>query len=149
MPAAPVAGRFGRMPAPPPGKMWVRDPQVGWALSIQAGVDRYKLAGERVPDHLVELAAQLPADLPDTSTCLVDDDFGPPLPPFGSAEPMTAAQPEAEPAPSLWEAEAVEQPDLEGWTVAELKDALDQVGVEYPAGARKAELIELLQEAEM
>jgi hypothetical protein len=41
--------------------------------------------------------------------------------------------------------EAVEPDDL---TVAELKEELDSLGVEYPASARKAELIELLRQAE-
>jgi hypothetical protein len=147
---APVVGRFGRVPPPPPGKMWVRNPAVAWGHSIVQAVERYKQAGEPVPEHLASLAEKLPADLPDSSVELVDDDFGVPPPPFASAEPITAAgtEPEPEPQPSLWDQDETEQPDLEGWTVAELKDALEQVGVEYPASARKHELIALLEEAE-
>jgi hypothetical protein len=146
--AVPV-GRFGRTPAPPPGKLYVRDPQVGWALSVVAAVQKFKDAGVPVPEHLVSLVEQLPDDLPDTSTILIDSDFVP-LEPYGSAEPMGGPPPAAEPddQPSLWDQEQTETVDLEGWTVAELKDALDQVGVEYPANARKQELIELLEEAE-
>jgi hypothetical protein len=44
--------------------------------------------------------------------------------------------------------EEEEEVDLEAWTVPELKDALEQAGVDYPANARKAELIELLEAAE-
>ena len=147
--SAPAPGRFGRMPPPPPGKIWVRNPDTGWALSIVAGVERFKAVGEQVPDHLVELAGLLPADLPESSVELVDSDFVE-LPPYASAEPMTAA-PAAEPdvQPSLWETETEAGVYLEGWTVAELKSALDDLEVDYPAGARKTELIALLQEAEM
>ena len=142
-------GRFGRTPPPPPGKMYVRDPDAAWAASIIDGVDRHKHAGVPVPDHLVELAKSLPAE-PGDVVVLVDDDFGIPLEPFASAEPMTGAPPDNEPEeqPSLWDEEEAATADLEGWTVAELKDALEQVGVEYPASARKHELIALLEEAE-
>jgi hypothetical protein len=47
---------------------------------------------------------------------------------------------------------AVEEPadedDLEGFTVAELKEELDALGVEYDPKARKADLIELVRQAE-
>jgi len=146
----PVFGKFGVVSAAPPGKIWVRDPEVAWGQSIQETVQRFKAVGERVPDHLVALAERVPADLPESSTVLADSDFGVPPAPYASAEPLGAAPPvEPEPEqPSLWDQEETEQPDLEGWTVAELKDALDQVGVEYPASARKSELIQLLEEAE-
>jgi hypothetical protein len=149
--SAPAPGRFGRMPPPPPGKIWVRNPDTGWALSIVAGVERFKAVGEQVPDHLVELARSVPGELPDTATVAVDSDFGVPLPAFASAEPMGAAgSSEAEPdeQPSLWDTEASEGVDLEGWTVTELKNALDDLEVDYPANARKSELIALLEEAE-
>jgi hypothetical protein len=147
--SAPAPGRFGRMPPPPPGKIWVRNPQVGWGLSIVEAVQRFTDAGLAVPEHLVELAGLLPADLPESSVELVDSDFVE-LPPYASAEPMTAA-PAAEPdvQPSLWDTETEAGVDLEGWTVAELKSALDDLEVDYPADARKTELIALLQEAEM
>jgi hypothetical protein len=129
--------------------MYVRDPDAAWAVSIIDGVDRHKHAGVPVPDHLVELAKSLPAE-PGDVVVLVDDDFGIPPPPFASAEPMTGppdSEPDAE-QPSLWDDEQAEGVDLEGWTVTELKAALDDLEVDYPASARKAELIALLEEAE-
>ena len=141
-------GRFGRTPPAPPGKMYVRDPVAGWAHSIVEAVQRHKDAGAVVPQHLVALAAALPAELPDI-VVLVDDDFGVPPPPFASAQPLTDAPGEAPPEqPSLWDEEEAADVDLEGWTVPELKVALAQLGVDYPASARKHELIALLQEAE-
>jgi hypothetical protein len=141
-------GRFGRTPPAPPGKMYVRDPAAGWAHSIVEAVQRHKDAEAVVPQHLVALAAALPAELPDI-VVLVDDDFGVPPPPFASAQPLTP-EPEAVPdeQPSLWDEEEATEIDLEGWTVPELKDALAQLGVDYPASARKHELIALLQEAQ-
>jgi hypothetical protein len=55
------------------------------------------------------------------------------------------SKPKPEPEPEEVEIEEEEVP-LEGWTVGELKDALDEAGAEYRASARKAELIELLQD---
>jgi uncharacterized protein YfaP (DUF2135 family) len=56
--------------------------------------------------------------------------------PAPAPAPAAAAEPEEE---------SDDDGSLEGWTVAELKDALDEAGVDYPANARKAELIELLE----
>lgn len=36
--------------------------------------------------------------------------------------------------------------DFEGWTVEELKAALTNAGVEFPSGAKKAELVSLAEE---
>ena len=142
-------GRFGRMPPPPPGKIWVRNQRVAWELSIIAAVERFTAVGELVPQHLERLACTIGPDTPQTAFELADSDFGIPLEPFASAQPLTDAAGEAPPEqPSLWDEEEAAGVDLEGWTVPELKDALAQLGVDYPASARKAELIALLQEAE-
>ena len=138
-------GRFGRMPPPPPGKIWVRNQRVAWELSIIAAVERFTAVGELVPQHLERLAATIGPDTPEVAFELADSDFGVPPAPFASAQPLTAAPDEQ---PSLWDEEEAAGVDLEGWTVPELKDALDQLGVDYPASARKAELIALLEQAE-
>jgi hypothetical protein len=57
------------------------------------------------------------------------------------AAKKTTAKTKAAPQP-----EEEEEEPLEGWTVNELKDALDEAGIDYPASARKAELIGLLEE---
>ena len=142
------------MPPPPPGKMWVRNPDTAWALSVMDAVERYTAVGVLVPEHLERLACRIGPDTPPDAVELVDSDFGVPLPPFASAEPAgvpPAVEDEVEVAEQeagLWAAEETTGPDLEGWTVAELKDALDQLGIDYPASARKHELIGLLSEAE-
>ena len=59
-------GRFGRVPAAPPGTLYVRDPDAVRSVSIKAQVALYGELGEPVPQHLADLAAALPAvDDPD------------------------------------------------------------------------------------
>jgi hypothetical protein len=50
--------------------------------------------------------------------------------------------------PKAAEPEPEEEVYLEDLTVPELKEELDARGVEYPANARKAELIELIEQAQ-
>jgi hypothetical protein len=65
------------------------------------------------------------------------------------SESLTASAPvEPEQEEEAEEVEEEEEVDLEAWTVVELKGALEQAGIDYPANARKAELIELLEAAE-
>jgi hypothetical protein len=63
-------------------------------------------------------------------------------------EPPEEAEEEAEEEEAEEEKESTEEEALEEFTVSELKEELDSLGVEYPPHARKAELIELVQKAE-
>lgn len=77
-------GEFGRMPAPPPGYYWMQDPAVAAGLAIRASIALYDVLGLEIPDHLAELNAAVPDQLPDDPYLLVEDDFGIPPPPINA-----------------------------------------------------------------
>ncbi len=60
------------------------------------------------------------------------------------AAPKAAAEPEVDDT----EAGDTAEPDLESMTVAQLKDLAEERDVDLPAGARKDDIIEALQDAE-
>jgi hypothetical protein len=128
-------GRAGREKAAPRGVVYVRDQERERAASIRAAVAQFEAVGEEVPEHLAALAAELPEEEPEPEAEVEAE-----------AEPEGETEAEEETAEPEEEGEEV---DLEGWTVAELKDALEQAGVEYDPRARKADLIELLEQAEV
>lgn len=154
-PYGPELGKAGRVPVAPPGKIYVRDPAAAESEAIKEAVERFKAAGQDVPEHLVELAAKLP-DGADDVIVEVDSDFpGEPGRYSEDAAEVQVAEVVAEDEISQGQAEAVEEveaadedEELEGFTIAELKDELDRLGVEYDAHARKAELVELVKKAE-
>jgi len=63
-----------------------------------------------------------------------------------ASAPITPAGAQVTPAKGSVEPE--EKADLGAWTVAELKGALDDLEVDYPSSAKKADLVELLEEAQ-
>jgi hypothetical protein len=153
-------GTAGRVPPAPEGMIYVRDPAAASAKAIKDAVALFEATGTEVPEHLAELAAALGGDVDDV-IIEVESDF--PVEPGryteleGAPEPevvepeeaLPEPEPEPEPAEPEPEPEAEEEfEELGEFTVAELKDQLDALGVEYPSSARKAELIALVQQAE-
>ena len=156
-PYGPVLGKAGRVPPPPEGKIYVRDPAAASAQAIKDAVAVYEATGAEVPEHLAELAAAL-SDEVDDVIIEVDSDFGAEPGRYtetaaeaeeeAEAEAEEEAEEEAEAEEAVEESEEAQEADLEEFTVAELKEELDALGVEYDPRARKGELIELVRQAE-
>jgi arginyl-tRNA synthetase len=154
-------GKAGRVPPPPEGKIYVRDPAAASAQAIKDAVAVYEATGAEVPEHLAELAAGLSEEVDDV-IIEVDSDFGAEPGRYtetaaeeeaeaeveAEAEAEVEAEEEAEAEEAVEESEEAQEADLEEFTVAELKEELDALGVEYDPRARKAELIELVRQAE-
>lgn len=122
-------------------------------LATTDGQSRELTVTPEAADALVQaLAAQTPAHpvpLDDGSVLhlntrqvigLAVDDAPTDVPQSGSAEEAPAEQPEVKMIP---DPDPEHDPDR---TVAQLKEALDKAGVDYPSGALKAELQELARE---
>jgi hypothetical protein len=62
-----IKGQDGRMPAPPKGDLYVRDPIAARAKAIRDRVALYKEQKKDVPEHLQELYDQLPPEEVDTN----------------------------------------------------------------------------------
>jgi hypothetical protein len=54
------SGNEGRLPAPPKGEMYIRDPEAARAQAIRERVAMYKGQGKPVPEHLQHLFDTLP-----------------------------------------------------------------------------------------
>ena len=102
-PYGPVLGKAGRVPPPPEGKIYVRDPAAASAQAIKDAVAVYEATGAEVPEHLAELAAGLSEEVDDV-IIEVDSDFG--------AEPGRYTETAAE-AEEEAEAEAEEEAEAE------------------------------------
>ena len=103
-------GNYGRVGAPPEGGLFIRDPVAASALAVEDAIQRFKDAGEEVPEHLLEQSkslGQAPADsdaviLVDavTGEFLADVDVQEPtdtLPDQTAPEPEPDEEPEAVP----------------------------------------------------
>lgn len=51
-----VGGDYGRLAAPSPGTMYVRDPEAARTLAIQNHIALFERAGQPIPEHLLRLA---------------------------------------------------------------------------------------------
>src|ERR1700756_1185717 len=62
-----IQGRDGRLPAPPKGDLYVRDPIAARAKAIRDRVAMYKEQGREVPEHLQNMYDELPPEGGDTN----------------------------------------------------------------------------------
>lgn len=106
-----VRGRDGRTSPPPPGGVYVRDPQAARAEAIRARVALHKRRGEPVPTHLQYLFDQLPAG-EDHDVDLVNEKTGEPEGEVTLVDSLPKPEPEPTPEPELPEPEPEPEPEL-------------------------------------
>jgi hypothetical protein len=150
-----VAGKAGRISAPPEGGLYVRDAVAARARAVAERVQAYESVGVEVPGGLEALAAEVEVGEDDELINLVDAETGELL---AEAEVVEVEDDgpteeevvdEEEPAEEFEEEaeEEAEGIDVESLTVAQLRAELDLLGVEHDAGDRKADLQQKLRAA--
>jgi hypothetical protein len=164
-----VAGRAGRISAPPEGGLFVRDVEAARARAVQERVKAIEASGGEVPEELAAMAAELEIGEDDELINLVDavtgellaeadtevDEVDGPTEEEVVDEEVPEPEPETEPeaeAEAEPEAEAEAEPeaevfDVETLTVAELRTELDSLGIEHTHEDRKADLQQKLRDA--
>jgi hypothetical protein len=137
-----VFGKFGRVEAPPPGKILIRDEFAARRNAIREQLAAYETAHQEIPEHLAQLADGLGTEMePD---CLLVDSSSKPKETVGDIsttgqEVQVAQEPAPEPEPAPVEPPAPPPAAPKESPRAAAHDPLDDTPESEPAKPEHAE----------